>query len=230
MSAPKDYTSLFETYFEYMKALVRTNAPHFGVRLDLADDIAAEILLRLYERDFLSFFDPTLTSEYNGEVKTARFKSFLSKLVLTYMRGICSKHRKLDERERLVLDQPVIVNGTDTATTWLEAFGYDRDKQVLEDDVISLVSCQQTVRLLRDYLKTVPRKSKTDLCDLPMLFELILQQYSRDGVLDVSALQSHFHISTTAIYNWLADLRTHAAAALGRPPYKRRERARRVPR
>lgn len=222
VSAPKDYATLFEVYYPYVVSLVR----RLGIAADRQEDVACEILLRFCERDLLNKFDPSMVFEYMGEAKPARFKSFLSKIVARYVKGQLDKQHRMAARELLLCDMPVEATadkgwGHPHAATWIECYGGTVND---EDDVISLVDAEVNLRYMRDYLRTVPRKSCFDRCDLVALYDVVIRQAREYDMVDYDEIQEIFDISSTAAYNWVHWLRINLALALGRPEPKKRAR------
>lgn len=218
VSAPADYADLFRKYYDYVVTLVRRN----GIEENRKEDVACDILLRFYERDFLAKFDPTLVFHYDGQDRPARFKSFLTKFVLTYVRGYRDKHARLAARELLICDMPIGVsrNTGDTLATWVEVFGDPTPGA--EADVVDALDEADLVAELRAHIATVPRRSKYDTCDLVVLFDAVIEQIRADGAWNVAELRARFGVSSTAMHSWMWWLRANLAAALGRPvPAKR---------
>lgn len=216
VSAPANYADLFAIYYKYVVALVRRN----GVSAANTEDVASEILCRFMERDFLTVFDPSLVFVYDGKERPARFKQFLSKFVLSYVRGMRDKERAIAEREPLLCDVRV---GDDKEDTWVELYGCSEDS--FEVRLLEEVYEEQTVQFLRDYLKSVPRRNRVDRCDLPALFDAVIAQIRATGELNINALHQQFGISVAAMHSWVWWLRENLAAALDRPvPAKRQQR------
>ncbi len=215
VSAPADYAALYTQYWDYVLTLVR----RFGFEENKREDVAAEILLRFYERDFLSVFDPTLVFEYQGQERPARFKSFLTKFVLTYLRGLKDKQRRQANREKLLCDTLV---GHQEIVPWVEVFG---DTMPGADEyALGRLEEEDLVAELREYIKQVPRRSAFDTCDLVALYDAVIVQVRQYGVWDVAALRKQFGVSSTAMHSWLWWLRENLAAALDRPVPARRPR------
>jgi DNA-directed RNA polymerase specialized sigma24 family protein len=216
VSAPKDIASLFEIYYPYIVYTVR----RAGIAENCAEDVASEILLRLYERNFLEEFDPTLTFRYQGEDRPARFKSFLTRSVLKYVRGHYDKQKRYRTRELLLCD--LLLNEEDRQDArWVEVFGGSVE---FEDDVLNALAADEWAADLRKYLEQVPRRSKVDQCDLPRLWDKVVDQIRRTGEINVHELCAAFNISIGAMYTWLHRMRCHLAAALDLPAPQRRPR------
>ncbi len=224
VTAPSDYADLFRKYYSYVVALVRRS----GIDESRAEDVAQEILMRFFERDFLAEFDPTLVFTYDGKSRPARFKSFLTKIVLSYVRGHWDKQQINKSREPLLCDTIVTADHGQSGqnnriTTWIETFGQTVDGP--EDDILELLSEAALVAELRAYLAAVPKRSRYDTCDLVALFDLVVEQIRARGELDATAIRRHFNISTTAVHSWRWWLLENLADALNRPLPAKRPRA-----
>lgn len=206
-AAPKDYAELFTKYYPFVVHLVR----RMGIEESRKEDVASEILLRFYERDFLNEFDPTMTFEYQGEVRPARFKSFLSKFVLAYVRGHWDKQKRLHTREVLIVDSPTQQGSQQVI--WLDLHG--EPVPGCEDEIIDQLCEQALVEQMRRYLATVPRRSRFDTCDLVALFDEVVAQIRATGAWDVAALRAKFGVSATAMHSWMWWLRGNLATFTG---------------
>lgn len=214
VSAPKNYSDLFRVYYPFVVALVRKA----GISDADKEDIASDILLRFFERDFLKVFDPDAVFEYDGQVRKARFKSFLAKFVLTYVRGLGDKTRRQAQREMLICDMPV---GDAGDATWIDVFG---GSDAHEDNTVDKVSYEQLVSALRAYLEKIGPRSKHDTCDLVKLFDAMVDLVDKYGELSITELQRKFrnaetgnYVSSTALHSWIWWLRDNAGEALNLP-------------
>jgi DNA-directed RNA polymerase specialized sigma24 family protein len=221
VSAPRDYAALFEQYYQYVVALVR----RLGIDDSRKEDVASEILLRFLERDFLNKFDPTLVFHYDGEDRPAKFKSFLTKFVMVYVRGHWDRQHRLNTRELLMCDRPV--GKDDNTVAWVEVFG--GNDPAAEDDVIDILDEQDLVDEMRAYILRVPRRSRYDSCDLVALFDEVIRHIRETGTWNVVELREHFGVSATAMHSWMWWLRANLADALGRPVPPKRPRTKRTP-
>jgi DNA-directed RNA polymerase specialized sigma24 family protein len=210
-TAPESYDELFRNYYSFVVGLVGKQ----GIAPDNREDVASEILLRFYERDFLNEFNPDLSFEVNGKVVKARFKSFLSAFVVNYVRSHRDRQNLRAKREPLTIDGgyvEAISDIGDSGVTPLpkavagETFFY-------EDDYSGLYE-KELVSYLRDYLSKVPRKSRQDQCDLVRLFDAVVCQARTNGKYSVKELQRIFNVSPTAIHSWLGWLRQNITLAL----------------
>lgn len=216
MSAPKDYAELFRIYYVYVVRLVHKH----GIDENHKEDVASEILTRFFERGFLEKFDPTLTFPYKGEQRPARFRSFLSKFVLTYVRGHCDKQKRIASREWQICDLDVNAQEQGYSVRWIDIYGESEPGH--EDAVLDGEMEADFVRGLRAFLADVPRRSDYDRCDLVALFNAIVAQVRDRGEYDIHQLSKQFGVSYTAMHTWVWWLKTNLAEATGRPvPAKR---------
>lgn len=185
---PESYADLFEKYYTFVVRLVW----RLGIDGQRAEDVASEILLRFYERDFLDKYDPDKVIYHDGERRPARFKSFLTGFVSVYVRGHRDRQALARYREPLSCDQPV-----GTGECWSDVFG-----PAVWDDYTRLEEAE-LVRLIKAHLVLLPPRSKNDICDLPRLFDLIVEQVRHTGRYQVTVLAAEFGISATAVRNWM---------------------------
>lgn len=226
MSAPQDYAELFHTYYPYVVNLVNK----FGITEDNKEDVASEILTRFMERGFLEKFDPSLTFFYNGEQRPARFKTFLSRFVLTYVQGHYDKQKRIAKRETQLCDvmfRESWGHGAE-ALRWVDLYGDSHEGH--EEAVLDAVREEDLARGLRNYLADIPHRSTGDRCDLVALFDAVRTQCLDKGCYDITALKEQFSVSSTAMHTWIWWLKENIAEALGLPvPPKRRRTARPKP-
>jgi DNA-directed RNA polymerase specialized sigma24 family protein len=210
-SAPSSYDELFRTYYAFVVGLVGKQ----GIAPDNREDVASEILLRFYERDFLAEFDPSLTFEVKGKVVKARFKSFLSAFVVNYVRSHRDRQNLRMKREPLIVDSVPTMDfvGPSPSSNYLSSKSCAGDSSFYEDDYSALDE-EELVEFLRAYLTQVPRKSRQDQCDLLALFDAVVTQIRNNGKYSVKELQAIFNVSPTAIHSWLGWLRQNIKEAL----------------
>lgn len=207
---PRDYTELYEQYYDYVCNLVR----RYGITRQRSEDVASDILLKFFERDFLAKFDPTLVFDYKGQPRPARFSTFLSVFVLKYLRGHRDRQRREAERELLLCDTLVGANDHGLER-WVDVFGGTMPDHC--DDVLEALDEARIVARMRAHIATVPRRSAYDVCDLLALFDEVVAQIRRDGTWNISELRAKFGVSSTAIHGWLFWLRVNLAIAMDRP-------------
>lgn len=227
-SAPKDYEDLYRQYYEYVVILVRK----FGIEENSVEDVASSILMRFFERDFLNEFDPNLVFIFKGEERRARFKSFLSKFVLTYVQSYRDKQTRRNRREVLSSGAAYISprfttvlranpKGLVESEYWLDIIADDPGVS-MEDTVISGMEGNTLIDEIRTHLASIPRNRSNDLCDLVALFDAIIVQVDEFGYCDIGELRKQFGVSPTSIHSWMWRLRACLAQYLHRPlPPKR---------
>lgn len=79
-SAPEDYEQMFTRYWGHAVAVVRSA----GIHPNNAEDVAAAILGRFWERDFLAVYDPGYRSERTRA--QVSFTAFLTGFIKVYVR------------------------------------------------------------------------------------------------------------------------------------------------
>lgn len=230
MSAPQDYAALYRDYYTYTVNLVAKN----GINENDKEDVAADILLRLMERGILERFDPTLIFEFEGEKRPARFRTYLSRAVLTYVKGYRDKQMRLHRRELQICDTPSGDLNPNRqfpldSSTWIDNYAArTRHHEDHADAVLEMMVEEQEADGIRAYLRDVPKRSPHDTCDLVALFNAVRAQGLAHGECDIAALETTFGICTTTLYNWIWWLRVHIAHLYGREvPAKRRRAANR---
>lgn len=225
-SAPSDYAELYRIYYRYVVNLVGA----FGIDDNNKEDVASDILATFFARGFLEKFDPALVFEYKGQQRPARFKSFLSRFVTTYVRGHCDKQRRLHSREVQICDvlmgQGEAYGGSSNGSRWAELYGEVSPGH--EDDVLEILMEEDMASGLRAYLADVPRRSASDSCDLVALFDEVRRQCLERGAYDITRLKEIFGVSSTAMHTWVWWLKENLAAALGLPVPARRPRTTRA--
>jgi hypothetical protein len=196
-----------------------------GIDENNKEDVACEVLLRFMERGSLEKFDPSLTFYYRGQMRPARFKSYLSRAVDKYTRGYRDKQNKLACREAL-LCSTTPNNNKDTsvsaAVSWADIYGDSHDDHA--DGVLDMITEQAEADGVRTLLARVPRRSAHDRCDLAALYDAVRTQILAFGEYDITILKEHFGVSSTAMHTWMWWLKENLAAIYGLPVPARRPR------
>jgi hypothetical protein len=221
-SAPKDYDEVFRIYFRYIVRLVH----RFGIDDEHKEDVACDILARFMERDFLAKFDPTMVFLYEGKLRPARFKSFISNFVITYVRGCGDKIRRGQNREKLLCDR-VIGWEANACVRWIDVYGGANTAPDPETTAVEGDAEARLVAMMRRHIATVEPQPPYDAYDLVTLFDVVIAQIRSTGHWDITELRHRFDgMSTTAMYGWLWWLRINLADGLARPAPTKRPRAR----
>lgn len=200
---PVDYAALYTVYYPIIVGLVKQR----GVPLEYVEDVAAEILLKLIERDVLAEFDPNVSYFYAGDVRPARFRSFISKKVMLYAQGQRDKILRRTSREVQVWDDTNSEGGS-----WLEEVLFEEG---VDQSVLGAMDFQELISGIRAYLKTIPPRSEYDTLDLVAFFDLFMAQDWESGRFNATELREEIGVSTTAFYTWRRWLAHHVAAYLG---------------
>jgi DNA-directed RNA polymerase specialized sigma24 family protein len=223
VSAPKNYADLFEQYYMYVVNL----CAHFGIDEQNKEDVACEILLRFMERGSLEKFDPYLVFDYRGQVRPARFKSYLSRAVEMYVRGHREKNNKHTRREVQICDVQIGVGtfGGAVGIRWADLYGEAHEDHA--DEVLDVIYEENEAQTVRAILARVPRRSPADRCDLVAVFDATREQVLATGTYDIKILKDLFGISSTAMHSWMWWFKENMAAIYGRQtPPKRPRRTR----
>lgn len=222
-SAPSDYAALFTIYYRYIVNLVAKN----GIDDNNKEEVACDIIMHLIDIDIIGQFDPDLVFEYQGSMRPARFKSFLSRRVFTYCKHYRDKQKRLAARELQLCDQHLTSQRAGSSKevspdTWVDIHGTPHPDHA--DTVIELVGEQQDATWLRTWLASRPRRSTHDRCDLVELFDAVRQQVLTTGEYNIADLRAQFQLSTTTMHVWLWWLKANVAEAYGRPTPPKRSR------
>lgn len=227
--APRNYEELFHQYWDYVVAFLRSH----GIEEQNKEDVASECFERFYERDILSMWNPDHRVLYKGQERRVKFKSWLTGFLKLYVLGHRDRQTKQQSRYPLWCDTPVMTGGGHTDSqdiTWLELNGEHVDSH--ENDVVDLISAQESANELRAYLMTIPPRSKNDTCDLPALFDACRDQIDRYGVptnpnvspFRIAELADHFGVSTTSMNQWVRWMQDCLCIATDRPLIPRKTR------
>lgn len=208
-AAPSTYADFFRQYYGYVVSLVRS----LGISENNKEDVASEIITRFFERDFLNVYDPELLFEHEGELRPARFKSFLTKFVRTYLLGHRDRQHREQRREVLICDMPL---GEAGDTNWIDVFGDPNPSY--ESNTLDWIAFDERVAELRDHMTKIP----TDAAVLVPFFDEYVKHIRLYGEADHKVLGEEFDVGTTAIHTWVWCMREYLATALGKPvPAKR---------
>lgn len=221
-SAPRDYAELFSTYYVYVCNLIRKH----GIHPDNVEDVASEILLRFHQRGLLDKFRPDLVFVYDGKERPARFKSFLTKVVLSYCRGYLDKQNRLAMHEMLICDTPLkdpsVHKPAVRDAPWIEAYGPIAPDH--QDDVLNDIVAEAKVAELRALLVGIERRTPNDKCDLLPLFDAAIAQIREFGEWNSHLLAAQFGVSPSGMHGWLWWLRGCLCQLTGRPLPEKRSR------
>lgn len=217
MTAPETYEDFYRQYAMHVRYLV----VQFGVPKWEAEDVAAEILLKFIERDFLAKFDPNYTTRSSNDGK-ARFKSFVNAFVKSYCMGY--RERVITKAVRYPsYDVPPGEIGHEDYRDWL--IGPD------QHDEYAAVFAVDELRRLREFLSGIyvhdQGRAKNSIHyrnnTLADVLDAVVKVWSvgvkstsigrnstKDFPISIDALGEELHISRGAASIWMSKLIEHA--------------------
>ncbi len=224
-AAPSDYTELFRNYHHFVRRRVIAH----GIEERNADDVTSDLLVRFMEKRSLERYDPTLTFEKAGILRTCSFPTYIGSFVDKHVLGLRDKQNKQRRREPLVCDVPISADNGGEPVTWVE-YNEERLGRVEpshEDHVIHLILAEGLVEQMRAYLADVPPRNAFDHCDLVAVFNLIVAQVLSNDHLDFQQLAADLGVSPTTANNYCWRVRELLCDVAGRPVPPKRRRSRR---
>lgn len=234
MSAPANYADFFKIYYPYTVNFLAK----LGIDDNNKEDVAAEILLRFMERNSLEKFDADLNFYYRDQLRPARFRSYYSRSVEMYARGMRDKQKKQARREWQICDvhydganggSNIDTGGSNSKSAvgnWADTFGPAHEDH--SDGVLDAMTEEAEAEGVRRALAMIPARSAHDRCDLVAVYDALRVQVLAFGEYDINRLREHFGVSSTAMHSWIWWLKENLAAIYGLPvPAKRPRRTRR---
>ncbi len=190
---PASAEELYQQDGTYIKSLVRRQLGHGAGEQDV-EDIAQEIICKLVARDVISMYDPDHASG-------ARWRTFLGRQVLLYVRGMGETLGRRHSRELAILDDSEGGGWADL----LGASAWD-DYARLDDD--------EFLARMREHIASVPEWKGP--VSLVALFDLTVTRLKggENGLPPRKQVQEHFGVSASAARHGLAQLRQRLGAVL----------------
>jgi hypothetical protein len=193
---PTNYTEFYRHYQPYILRIMRSA----GIHEAEVEDVAHSILVKFIQHDALHDYDPEYSSVYKGQVRKARFSTFLSGFVYTYLRHHKDVQNKKLIREPMSLDTPVTqASGDETTLHELLA-----PPQPLDIEDFELA---HSLNKIRESIVRMGRRANGGKLDLMLFLDLVLLQVEENDKVDIPELAGLFEVSTTTISNWLLRLR-----------------------
>ncbi len=220
---PSDYAELFTEYHHF----VRRRVLALGIEERNADDVTSDLLVRFMEKRSLEQYDPTLTFEKAGMMRTCSFPTYIGRFVDKHVLGLRDKQNKQRRREPLVCDIPITIDSGGEPVSWVE---YNQDKfgkttPGHEDDVVHLILAEGLADQMRSYLADVPPRNVFDHCNLVAVFDVIVGQVLHRDHVDFEDMARQLNVSPTTANNYCWRVRELLCEATGRPlPPKRRHK------
>ena len=193
---PESFSEMFTHYYSYVIRLVVT----MGIDSQNAEDVAMAILTTFFEKDALAQYDPNFEGQHKRKVL---FRTFLSGFVASYVRHFRDMERVRRVRDLTYIDEPVTSSIDNSSYSWIDLFG-----PVYEEDFDDRLNEEDLIRQIRARLVATARSNSQDRCDMPDLFDQIVEQSKTIGKVDVKALSERFGVSTTSVQNWIKRLRS----------------------
>ncbi len=191
--APADSEELFERDGPYVTGLVRKLLGP-DKRLVDVEDIAADIMEKLVEKDVVGMYDPAVVSSHNGRPVT--WKAFLSAQVAIRVRGKREQLHRNRSRELLLLDNPSEYHGM-----WEDRFG----PQVW-DEYSVLAPDEDQYQRLREWLATQP--SVPGPCSLLALFDELTERVRNGESISPTAVKRRFGLTMAEATGYLDQLKS----------------------
>lgn len=186
---PKTQEEVFRQYYPHVKFLVARS----GIRRDYVEDYSMLLITKFMERDMLNLYDPTHTTEVNGVMRTANFKTFLSGFVSRYLKHFAARDKINASRSAYSSDVRLGENNDTPLLDYLGITVSDDTDTVEVDELIDRVK-----KSLQD-----PKKER-----LSEFFDIILLQVEDYGKVNTRELSEIFEVTRTTVHNWLKKLRT----------------------
>jgi len=190
---PKNYEELFEQYWDMVCGLVRKAG------ITEYEDAAMDILLKFFEKDFLSKFEGDKGFEgADGVVRTTKFSTFLAGFVSKYVLQSRDKQMTRMKKEPIHLQQPV--GGEADDSTWIEVYA----TRHLDDTTLQNVEYEALVKETQKYLADLPIRGTRDLA---LVFSMCVEMLYMDGRIDRKVIAKRLNVSDTAVCLIFKDLR-----------------------
>lgn len=198
-TTPETFTEVFRDYYQHVISWVIK----LGINPQNAEDIASSILMRFYERDALSFYDPDFQIQHGDVIHDAKFKPFLSSFVYRYVQHYREREQTHMNREGLSLNAPA-GEGETWADILLPSYEDQYDGLELAEVLAAIWKRISLPDVNLGTKKTSPQ----------LLFGLMLYQIEERGVTDAEELALLYGVSAVAVKKWRIKLRTYIAEAL----------------
>jgi hypothetical protein len=197
---PASDAEVYQHYFRFIVALVIKN----GIEQENAEDVAMTVLTTFIEKGVLADFDPDRIIEYNGVIRKAVFRTFLSGFVQTYTMQHRKKQAKSRYREPFSGDQ----NSPGVEQSWFDRYGESVSDVAEQDPVDGDVMIQR----IRAHLATIKPRHRQDHCNLLDLFDALLRQYDEHGRYSPKLISEEFGVSKNTAVARIARLKPIVSA------------------
>lgn len=191
---PKSFDELFRHYYPFVTQLVIRR----GIARQNADDVSQAILLKFWENDVLTDFNPEMI------VRSGRrtvFGSFLGAFILAYLPRHWERQNKLLRFEFDLIDDDTSYTDQDSTESWLDAMGH-----TVEDDTTDIEE-EELAMMIRAHLILSTPINGQDKCNLTDLFDSIRARTLVGDKMSVMSLVHEFGVSEPTMQKWLKRLR-----------------------
>lgn len=185
--APSDYEEFHRMYFEYIKNLVK----RAGVAYQNVDDVAMGLVTRFIEMDILNQYQPEFTDP-SGVTRSVRFRTYLTSLVLVYVKH--PRHRLNVHYRREVAELEDLVQVMD----------FPEGQGPTPEEVLDRITYEDMLFFISVALSNI-QSSRSSL-RMDEFFLTVARQVEEDDRINVARLAKAFHVSTTSIRAWLGRL------------------------
>jgi hypothetical protein len=188
--APASYEDLHRDYFPTVVRLVAKA----GVWAQNVDDVAMGLMVKFLEIDILGQYRPQHTYS-DGTVRSVKFTTFLTHLVLLYTRH---------PRHRLNVHYQREINVV-TDQFYQGEFDPQEEQGPSPDEVLDRLEYVDMLYFVSTALGRLQASRRSDL-KMDTLFLCVADQIEQTGKINVQQLALRFSVSATSIRAWLKRL------------------------
>ena len=185
---PSDIGELYEHYI----GVVRAEVLRAGIDAKDVEDVAHDLIVKFWEKDFISEYDPTKVFDTASGKKRARFKTLLRSFIRNYVRQDLDKQRNRARREPVHLEAPAFV-GESGPVAWIEVIGG-------EEEIGPSVELRDLFRRAYAHLRSIPAEGQRNLAHV---FEVMLALADETGKCDRRRVAKRFGISPASASDWM---------------------------
>lgn len=186
-TAPADFTEFYQRYYGYVVRLVSRR----GISPANAEDVAQIILTHFFRHNALADYDP---ERLNSEGQSARFTTFLSGFVITYLQHHLNRAR-IEAARTESLD---LFDGDPLGeNSWINLQG----PRVTSD--FSGPEYDDFIREAHRRLREEALAADFRGCDLVEFFDAMREQVSLTGSIDTAALAEQFGVAVRTVQKWV---------------------------
>lgn len=185
---PVDFTELYQRYYGYVVRLISQR----GIVYDDVEDVAHTILIHFFRHDALADYDPERT--FHG--RRARFTTFLSGFVLTYLQHHLDRQRIVTDRSTRL---DLLTEDADEEDSWANRKGpsYNDDTTAPEyDELVGSIHARLEASTFNGSVNLV------------RLFEAMRVQIAETGAYNTAELSAQLGTNPSTLQNAIKRLRS----------------------